>query len=110
MDNNLIVNPFTDYHDVTSIAKTLAVIIKSEAEYSQRNIARFNELGGDNADGQDWWNAQAFKNEAEKAQYTLLTLERFAKYFADILTPEARAEISKSLNFIDNSNNNRKAG
>ncbi len=110
MDNFTIVNPFNDYHDVTSIAKTLAVFIKSEAEYAQRNINHFNKIGGDNAQGQDWWTAQAFKNEAEKAHYTLLTLERFATYFADMLTPEARAEISKSLDFIDNSNNNRKAG
>ena len=111
MDNFTIVNPFNDYHDVTSIAKTIAVFIKSEAEYAQRNINHFNNIGGDNAQGQDWWTAQAFKNEAEKAQYTLRTLERFAKYFADILTPEARAEIRNILDCIDyNDHNNRKAG
>ncbi len=111
MDNKVILNPFKDYHDVTSIASSLAVFIKSEAEFAQRNINHFNEHGGDNAQGQDWWTAQAFKNEAEKSLYTLRTLERFAKYFADMLTPEARAEIRNILDFIDCDNNsNRKAG
>ena len=117
MDNKVILNPFKEGKNIVDIAIILHNAITVEAEAAQEAIRAFNNYGGDNSDGENFYRAQFCKAEAEKSHYTLLTLERIAKDFAEILTPDAREEIRHVLDDIEvefqkkkNELLNRKAG
>ena len=110
MDNKVILNPFLEGESVVSIAILLASVIENEAMMADFYIQRFNELGGDNAKGQNFYNAQAVKDMAEKSHHTLRVLDLISAKFADLLSQEAREEIRNSLNRLDYNINNRKAG
>lgn len=101
MDNKVILNPFKEEKNIVDIALILHSAITVEAEAAQEAIRAFNNYGGDNADGENFYRAQFCKAEAEKSHYTLLTLERIAKDFADLLTPEARGQIRLFLDDIE---------
>lgn len=105
----MIYGPFSTVFGITDCAISLHVHITNERKNYEAAFKHYEEAGGENATGQDWHLARAWKNIADSHKYTLDILERLAEDFANQLTPEALKDIHNTLSYIDEQNK-KKAG
>ena len=105
----MIYGPFSSVFGITDCAISLHVRITNERNSYETALKQYEEVGGENANGQDWYLARAWKNAADSHKYTLDILERLAEDFATQLTPEALKDIHNTLSYIDEQDK-KKAG
>ena len=105
----MIYGPFSTVYGITDCAISLHVSISIERNSYETALKHYEEVGGENATGQDWHLARAWKNIADSHKYTLDILERLAEDFATQLTPEALKDIHNTLSYIDEQDK-KKAG
>lgn len=105
----MIYGPFSSVLGITDCAIFLHVRITNERNNFAFAWKQYQDLGGENATGQDWHLALAWKNMADAHKYTLDILERLAEDFETQLTPEALKDIHNSLSYIDEQDK-KKAG
>ena len=105
----MIYGPFSTVYGITDCAISLHVSISIERNSYETALKHYEEVGGENATGQDWHLARAWKNIADSHKYTLDVLERLAADFEAQLTTEALKDIHNTLNYLDEQDK-KKAG
>ncbi|MBR0167857.1 MAG: hypothetical protein IJQ08_04245 [Synergistaceae bacterium] len=105
----MIYGPFSTVCGLYDCAISLHVHITYERKDYEAALKHYEEVGGENATGQDWHLARAWKNIADSHKHTLDVLERLAADFEAQLTPEALKDIHNTLSYIDEQDK-KKAG